>query len=66
MNLFLLTCLGIIFNQDAYAYLDPQTGSYLFQVLIAVSLSAVFTIKLWWSKVKSIILNLFSGRKKDA
>jgi len=49
--------------QDAHAYLDPGSGSLLFQVLIGVLLAAFFTIKLWWGKFKSFVTGL--GRKKD-
>lgn len=49
--------------QNAHAYLDPGSGSLLFQALIGVSLAAFFTIKLWWGKFKSFVTGL--GRKKD-
>ena len=49
--------------QNAHAYLDPGSGSLLFQALIGVLLAAFFTIKLWWGKFKSFVTGL--GRKKD-
>jgi hypothetical protein len=63
-NLCLCMYLSLVLYQNAYAYLDPQTGSYIFQVLIAASLSAVFTIKLWWTKVISFFKNIFSSKDK--
>lgn len=47
--------------QPARAYLDPGTGSYLFQLLIAFFVGALFTIKLYWGKLKGFSRNL---RKK--
>lgn len=35
----------------AHAYLDPGTGSFIFQILAASFLGAMATIKIWWSKV---------------
>jgi hypothetical protein len=37
--------------QNAYAYLDPGTGSYILQVVMAVFLGAIFTIKVYWQKI---------------
>lgn len=37
----------------AEAYLDPGTGSYVFQVLIGVLAGAVFGIKNYWVQIKA-------------
>lgn len=44
----------------AHAYLDPGTGSFIFQILAASFLGAMATIKIWWSKVDT----LFKGKGK--
>lgn len=44
---------------SAYAYLDPGTGSYIFQIIIAFLCGAAFTIKIYWGKIK-----LFFTKKK--
>ena len=49
----------------AHAYLDPGTGSYLFQVIAAVLLGALFSLKIFWANIKSILANRFSRRKPD-
>jgi hypothetical protein len=36
------------------AYLDPGTGSFLLQLLIAGLLGAAFVIKASWSKIKAL------------
>jgi len=38
-----------------YAYLDPGTGSMLLQLLIGGVVAAMFTIKIYWYKLKSFI-----------
>jgi hypothetical protein len=59
--------LGFLFfisPQKAYAYLDPGTGSFILQVLIASLLGGVFAIKMFWSKIKAFFANLISKRKE--
>ena len=45
--------LWLTFPRRALAYLDPGTGSYLFQVLIAVGLGALFMVKTYWARIKA-------------
>jgi len=49
----------------AYAYLDPGTGSYIFQLLIAGLLGGLLAVKIFWSSIKKFLINLFSGKKTD-
>lgn len=50
-------------SSASYAYLDPGTGSYLFQLFIALFIGAAVTAKVWLRKVKSVFCNFFL--KKD-
>jgi hypothetical protein len=36
----------------AFAYLDPGTGSYIFQVLLATLLGGLVTLRMYWHKLK--------------
>ena len=61
----LITCLLVVslylaFPPFAYAYLDPGTGSYVFQLLIAGLVGLGFLIKVYWSKIKLFLTHLFS------
>ncbi|MBN1697589.1 MAG: hypothetical protein JW881_08760 [Spirochaetales bacterium] len=49
----------------AYGYIDPGTGSYLLQVIIAVLLGAGLAVKIFWQKVKGFFVNLFQGKQKQ-
>jgi hypothetical protein len=40
---------------DAYAYLDPGTGSILLQAIIATVASSLFVIKMYWYKFRSLL-----------
>jgi hypothetical protein len=54
-TIFLLTTALLIFmvtSQPAHAYLDPGTGSFLFQLLVGGILSGLFAIKIYYKKIK--------------
>ena len=50
----------LMFPQVSYAYLDPGTGSYIFQIILATFVGAAYMIKIYWTKVKTFFVNLFS------
>jgi hypothetical protein len=50
--------------QDAHAYIDPGQGSYLFQMVVAGFLGVLFTIRVYWSKIKSYIAKFLSRKRK--
>jgi hypothetical protein len=58
-----MVTLQLILSPDADAYLDPGTGSYVFQVLIATLIGGLFTIKMYWQKIKNSIVNFLSRKK---
>ena len=43
------------------AYLDPGTGSLIIQVVIASVLGGLFTVKVYWGRIKA-----FFRRDKDS
>ena len=45
-------------------YLDPGSGSYLLQLLIAGILGALFALRLYWKRVRGFFLKLI-GRGLD-
>lgn len=50
----------IITYNNAYAYLDPGTGSYLLQLLLAGLLGGLLAIKMFWRNLKAFFAKLFS------
>jgi hypothetical protein len=42
---------GIMFR-DAFAYIDPGSGSIVIQVVIAALVGAGIAVKLFWEKLK--------------
>jgi hypothetical protein len=53
------------FSSDLLGYLDPGTGSYIFQMLIAGMVGAGFAVKIFWTQIKCFVVSVFSSRKKD-
>lgn len=43
------------------AYLDPGSGSYLLQLLVAAVLGAALAARMYWGRIKTI----FSRKKSD-
>ena len=50
--------LGLLETQ-AHAYLDPGTGSYLFQIMLASLVGAAFAVKTYWIKIKEFVKKFF-------
>lgn len=42
--------------QSAYAYIDPGTGSIVFQALIGALVGLVITLKIYWYKIKERLM----------
>lgn len=51
-------------TQMAYGYIDPGTGSYIFQLLIATLIGGLFLFKNFWRKVKSFFVRIFTKKEK--
>ena len=57
----LIFLIQIVTVTPAFAYIDPGTGRYLFQMLMAGLLGSAFAIKMTWRNVKTYISQIFSG-----
>jgi uncharacterized membrane protein YhhN len=51
LALFLLVTLVA----DAEAYLDPGTGSFVFQTIIAMVVGSLFALKTYWQRIKAML-----------
>ena len=63
-HLFLLFLFYLAFPQTAYPYLDPGTGSYILQMLIAAFLGVFFAVKIYWRQTKTFLANLLAKRER--
>jgi hypothetical protein len=48
------------------AYLDPGTGSFLLQLLLATFLGGLFMVKVFWKRIKDFFRRLFKRDQQDA
>ena len=48
----------------AFGYIDPGTGSYLLQILIATLLGGLLALKVFWQRVKTFFINLKEKKQK--
>ena len=60
--LLFLLAYGILMPKAAFAYLDPGTGSFLLQMLIAGFFGFLVTIKSWWGFVAGYFAGLFARK----
>jgi len=51
----LLLILLLTQPAPAYAYIDPGTASYAFQVVAGALLGGVFLVKTYWGKLKDSV-----------
>lgn len=58
----LLVAAVLLVPAAAAAYVDPGTGSMFFQAAIASLLAALFTLKMYWRRLKA----WFAARKDPA
>jgi hypothetical protein len=56
--------LCFLFPQQAHAYLDPGTGSYLIQILVAGLFGSLFFLKSFVNQLK-LFFKKFSSKKSE-
>lgn len=63
---FFLVLYLVLFPKRAEAYLDPGTGSYVLQILLAAIFGGLFLAKSWWGSLKAMVTRLFSRKEVSA
>jgi hypothetical protein len=46
-----IAALGLLLPGRSLAYIDPGTGSYMLQMLIALAVGGAFALKLFWGRI---------------
>jgi len=65
--LLLLHIASAITPPNVIAYLDPGTGSFLMQIVLASVLAFIVSVKLLWKKIRSFLsffMNTSATKKK--
>lgn len=56
---------AIIPLRTSVNYLDPGSGSFILQILIATLVGGLFVIKMYWKRITDFFRNLFSKGRSD-
>ncbi len=64
LSLLVFLCL-LLYPRAAYAYIDPATGSYITQIVIAALIGGLFVIKQYFARIREFIRSLASREKKS-
>jgi len=60
--IFGISLLHVFTISEAYAYLDPTSGSLIIQIILAALVGVGITVKIYWYKLKEKISHI---NKKD-
>ena len=63
--ILLIILLLTVSTKPAHAYLDPGSGSYIIQLIIAGGVGALFTVKTFWLQIKNFFTSLFRQKNKQ-
>ncbi|KKS98591.1 MAG: hypothetical protein UV73_C0001G0112 [Candidatus Gottesmanbacteria bacterium GW2011_GWA2_43_14] len=67
MRILFILIIIFLFPPKVHAYIDPGTGSYIFQTIIAVFLGLAVSFRFFWKYIKSSLNRLvasFRQKKK--
>ena len=49
---FVVVLVAFVFSHDVHAYLDPGTGSLVFQTVVAAFAAAAYAIRSYWGRIR--------------
>lgn len=60
-----ITVISLILPRQIYAYIDPGSGSCIFQVVIGILLAGLFSVKVFFNQIKTFFSELFCRKKNN-
>lgn len=57
--------LLVVCAQHAHAYIDPGSGSYVLQLILAGLLGAGVAVRIYWKRIRASVLRVLSGRQGE-
>ncbi len=54
---------GLALPRTVAGYIDPGTGSYVFQIALAFLIGLAFSIKVFWKRIAAFFRKIVSGKK---
>lgn len=64
-NLLFLLLIFLMMPKKVDAYIDPGTGSYVFQIIMAAILGSLVAIRMFWKKIIYFFRKVFSKKSKN-
>ena len=64
-TLGLSVCAVAFWYQNSQAYVDPSTGSYMYQLVIGSVFGVLFAVKVWWRNIRSLVGSKPSSEHRD-
>ena len=61
---FIMLLLNFFFINNAFAYLDPGTGSIILQAILGAIAAAASYCAFYWNKVKNLFKKIFKKKEK--
>lgn len=58
----IVVLLAVLFPRDAFAYIDPGSGSLIFQTIVATLAGVAYGVRVYWSRIRG----LFGRRAPDS
>ena len=62
----LMMLVLISFPAHSHAYIDPGTGSFVIQMVVAAVLGAFFALKMYWRRLKGFFSKFTAKEKKNS
>lgn len=53
--------IALLFPRDAFAYIDPGSGSLIFQTVVAALAGIAYAVRVYWARIRSV----FNRRAPD-
>ena len=61
---FITLLINFFFINNAFAYLDPGTGSIILQAILGAIAAAASYCAFYWNKVKNLFKKIFKKKEK--
>ncbi len=65
INILFIALIFLFSAKNADAYLDPGTGSFIFQIAVGAILGGIVAIKVKFKQIKDFSSSLFRKKNKD-
>ena len=62
-SLNLVLIIYFLITSSSYAYLDPVTGSFIIQIIVAAFAAIITFLSFFWSKTKEFFYNFLFKRE---